>query len=164
MKRFIQSLVTCCFVFSLHAHNINTYIATPQKLSLASFMDFVQLNDLEREDFQLYYHDILNELQTASSAEKKNVRLQKIEQQGMNSLEVKHPHWARELLAFLQKDTRFYENAHTFVVRYGVLEFYREAHVRANNSTWVKVRGFFNQTKEVVSGWFSSWKTKLRVS
>lgn len=163
MKYVWYSLSILIFVSSIiTAQTITSFLSHSKPIKLTVFMDLLDLQGDERSEFQAYYHDTIEALRTMRTV-RKNVRLQKLEQQGINSLEIKQPQWARELSTLLKKDHPLYSNAHTFVVRYASLELYYEQKAKERNNTWAKMRGFFSQTKETVAGWFSSLRPKKKV-
>lgn len=144
--------------------SITSFLSSSQGKDFAAFMDFVQLQGDDRQQFKLFYEGSLAALQDTRSHSKKNQQLRHLEQHGMNSLEIKRPQWARELTALLKKDHPLYSNAQRFVIRFGSLENYYKDKARARNSTWVRLRGFVMQTKETVAGWFSSLRPQRTVA
>jgi hypothetical protein len=148
-------LFGACFLPAQAQHKtLSDFLSNSCTIPLADFIDFVEIPLEEREDFQIFYHNFIEELRAIPVPEKKSLRQKEIEQEAMNSLEVRHPRWASTLRSLLAQADR---NAQTFLVRFAAYEQYRDMYMRAKTSMWVKARGFFNQTKDVVSGWFSSW-------
>ncbi len=144
------------------AQNIISFLSQSRPIKLAAFMNFMDIEKDDWAEYKMFYENIISDMYATRSRGKKNLRLQKIEQQGMNSLEIKHSEWASKLSALPKKNRVLYSNAHTFVARYALLELYYEQKARQKNTMWTKVQGFFGQTKETVAGWFSSLRPKRK--
>jgi len=163
MKNVVTSLLLLSGISSMFAvQDIISFLSHSKPITLHAFMDVLQLRGDERDEFNMYYRDTITTMCNIRVA-KKHAQLQKLEQLGINSLEIRHPLWARELSGVLKKGHPLYSNARIFIIRYASLEVYHEQKARARNNNWAKVRGFFSQTKETVAGWFSSLRPKRKV-
>jgi len=163
MKRRLYSLVLFNLVASAGAvGDITSFLSQSKPIKLSAFMDLVTLPSHDRQEYQAFYRNEIDRMRNMHS-NKKSAKLKSFEQQGINSLEIKHPRWARELSLVLKKGNALYNNAHTFVVRYAALELYHEHKARQKNNIWAKVQNFFSQTKETVAGWASSLRPKRKV-
>lgn len=163
MKKIMSSILLINFIsIAAPTHNMASFLSQSQPIKLSAFMDLVQLQDKARDEFFSYYKETVDGMRGMRLA-KKESQLQKLQQLGMNSLEIKHPQWAREITHLLDKNNSLYNNARTFLVRFASLELYFEQKAREKNSILAKVRGFFNQARETVAGWTFSLRPKQKV-
>lgn len=155
--KLVYSAFVVLFPLCLTAQEVFiSFLTQPQPIKLSSFMDFMELSPATRTEFQSFYYDIVNNLRTVNNPVKKHNKIQKLKEQGMNSLEIKYPQWARQLHCIVQKtDHELHNAAHIFVIRSAALESFYEHKARQKNTMWVKVKNFVGHTKQTFAEWFS---------
>jgi hypothetical protein len=162
MKFFFFIFLCIVTTTAIAQGDIADFLTGYSPITLQAFMDFAGVPGEDQQEFENYYRFVIEDIRTTRSVVKKTVRKQKLEQQGINSLEIKQPQWGRAVTAMLQKEHPSYRHAHRFAIRYGALESFYEQKARRKNSTWAKMQGFFYNTKETVAGWFSALRPKGR--
>lgn len=146
-KVTISSVLIVSFTCATATENIISFLSQSTPIKLSNFMDFMRLNKVNQDEFSYYYGNIIDTM-CFLSLSKKKIELQRLQQNGINNLEIKHPEWADEISRLLKKNNSFYNNVRIFVIRYASLESYFEQKARGKNSIFAKVRSFLIKQKK----------------
>jgi len=153
-QKYIKIGVVLLFNAVCHAENKSTLLPyIREKQSLNDFIMYV-VPQGEQKQFRAFYVDYSKKNEKKSVQVKDTLRA-RLQENALYNIEVKHPHWAKEIKKYTQHKPKYVK---IFLTRYGIYEEFNKKRSSRIGSLWTKITQTGKKVKNKIVSWVSSWR------